>query len=61
MSFAATLTTVLVAGVITGSCGCSSTAPVFSFTVYVVVVTLLPFWPGVVIFSESFSLESSFS
>ena len=51
----------LVAGVITGSPTCSSTAPVFSFTVYVVVVTLLPFWPGVVIFSESFSLESSFS
>ena len=52
LSWAPTLTTVVPAFVITGSPTCGITSPVFSLTVYVVVVTLEPFVPASVTFSE---------
>ena len=45
LSLAATLIIVSVGSTIAGSSGCASTSPVFGFTVYVVVVVLLPSFP----------------
>lgn len=61
LSLAATLTIVFVGSTITGSCGCTSISPVLGFTVYVVVVVLLPSFPLTIMFSFPLSRESSFS
>ena len=61
LSLVATFTTVSVDSTTTGFPTFSTTSPVLSFTVYVVVVVLLPSFPLIVIFSCPFSRELSFS
>ena len=61
LSLAATLITVIVGSTITGFPTFDVTSPVSRFTVYVVVVVLLPVFPGTVIFSCPFSRLSSFT
>ena len=61
LSLAATFTTVSVGFTTTGFPTFSTTSPVLSFTVYVVVVVLLPSFPLIVMFSCPFSREPSFS
>ena len=61
LSFAATLMTVVVGATITDFSTFGITSPVSGFTVYVVVVVLLPAFPGTVIFSCPFSRVISFT
>ena len=61
LSFAATFTTVSVASFNSGVPTRCITSPVSGFTVYVVVVVLLPVFPGTVIFSCPFSRVVSFT
>ena len=61
LSFAATLMIVVVEATITGFPTFDVTSPVSRFTVYVVVVVVLPAFPGTVIFSCPFSRVVSFT
>ena len=61
LSLAATLMTVVVGATITGFPTFGVTSPVSGFTVYAVVVVLLPAFPKIVIFSCPFSRLSSFT